>query len=46
MILGLSGKFLDPAGTHHAWEAGHWTLVAKFALFPQWPLKRQGLATP
>ena len=37
MSLGLSEKFLDPAGTHPVWEAGYGNLVAKFALFPQWP---------
>ena len=43
--LGLSGKFLDTAGTHPECEPGHQTLVAKFALYSQLALQRCGPTT-
>ena len=37
--LGLSGKLLDPAGTHPEYEPGYRILVAKFPFFSWWALK-------
>lgn len=42
--LGLSGKFLDSAGTRPECEPGYWALVAKFPFFLVGP-KAAGLAT-
>jgi len=45
MSLGLSGKFLDSAGTHPECEPGYWALVAKSPFFSWGALKQRGLAT-
>ena len=37
MNVGLSGNFLETAGTHHECHHGHWTLVLKFLFFSVGP---------
>ena len=41
----LSGKFLDPVGTHQVCQPGYQAKDAKFTSFPQGPLNWCGLAT-
>ena len=37
MNVGLSGNFLETAGTHHECHYGYWTLVLKFSFFSVGP---------
>ena len=45
LTLGLSGKFVDTAGTRHECELGYMNLVAKFTFLSQLVLKWCSIAT-